>query len=818
MSLDLVTIFVVTVFVTGICGLLLLYSWLLSRNTIALALWAAGYFIASIGTMLVVARDVIPTIWSIEIANALIAFAYGLVWSGARSFNDRRTPVSLILAGALVWLVACQVEAFYASPQARATLMAAVVVGYTVLCAFEFWRARDHGLKSRWPIIVFLLLHAAVYLTRTLQPGLLPLANGAQGLSGGVAALAFEWMFVAVCAAFLFTHLARERIELRYKHASVIDPLTSVANRRAFIEDGARLLRRIGVEQRDAALLSFDLDRFKQINDTLGHHAGDQVLCAFCDVAVSALRPGDLFGRLGGEEFACLLPHITLPDALQVAERIRAQFVATPLDLGAGPHGTTVSIGVAMSTESDHDLARLMVAADRALYRAKAKGGNCVEPRQARFVRHDGAVAGTRRYHPQLAARAGSATKRPHTTVPASDFRLLENVRPLCRKLLANMPPQFSSTANKSLREANRRLDVALENMSQGLCLFDPEGRLVLCNERYIQMYRLPREEVKPGRTIRELLALRQANGTFVGDPDEYSANLRTRIADGRTFSSVVEAADGRVTVIVDQPIKGGGWVATFEDVTERRRIEAQIAHMAHQVIHLNRTAIAGVLSASFAHELNQPLGAILSNAETAEVLLADNPLNVDQLKEILADIRRDNQRAGEIIKQLGALLKKGDEIELQEFDLNDTVRCALHLLDHEAATRGVVLRANQAHAALPVRANMVHLQQVILNLAMNGMDAMACCDRRSRKLTLETALAGDADVEASVSDSGTGIPADMLERVFDAFVTTKPQGTGLGLSIARTIIEIHGGKIWAENRPEGGAVFRFTLPLAKTA
>jgi len=161
-------------------------------------------------------------------------------------------------------------------------------------------------------------------------------------------------------------------------------------------------------------------------------------------------------------------------------------------------------------------------------------------------------------------------------------------------------------------------------------------------------------------------------------------------------------------------------------------------------------------------------------------------------------------------------LLKKGDEIELQEFDLNDAVRCALHLLDHEAEKRGVVMGVRQAPVSLPVCANVVHLQQVILNLAMNGMDAMACCDPGSRNLTLETTLAEDADVEVSVSDTGTGIPVDKLESIFDAFVTTKPQGTGLGLSIARTIIETHGGKIWAENRRGGGALFRFALPLAR--
>ena len=247
-----------------------------------------------------------------------------------------------------------------------------------------------------------------------------------------------------------------------------------------------------------------------------------------------------------------------------------------------------------------------------------------------------------------------------------------------------------------------------------------------------------------------------------------------------------------------------------------RRRAEMESRGRLLEVIHLNRTAAAGALSASFAHELNQPLGAILSNAETAEVLLTANPPDMGQLKDILADIRRDDQRAAEIIRHLGGLLKKKSQIELQEFDLNDAVRGALNLLDPEASSRGIVLGVSQAPAALPVRAEEVHLQQVILNLAMNAMDAMLNCVPGSRRMTLETALAGEAEAEVSVANSGTGIPDDKLKDVFETFFTTKPQGTGLGLSIARTIVETYGGRIWAENRAGGGAVFRFTLPLAK--
>jgi signal transduction histidine kinase len=233
------------------------------------------------------------------------------------------------------------------------------------------------------------------------------------------------------------------------------------------------------------------------------------------------------------------------------------------------------------------------------------------------------------------------------------------------------------------------------------------------------------------------------------------------------------------------------------------------------EVAHLNRSATAGALSASVAHELNQPLGAILSNAEAAEALLAVNPFDLQLLKEILADIRRDDQRAGEIIRGLRGLLKNS-EIELVEFDLNDAVDAAIHILEPEARKRGVELSAVHAQGALPVRADQVHLQQVIINLVANGLDAMLGCCPDKRKLAVQTAQVGESEVEVSVADTGTGIPDDKLKDVFKTFFTTKPQGTGLGLSIARTIIETYGGRIWAENRLDGGAVFRFTLPLAQ--
>jgi signal transduction histidine kinase len=259
------------------------------------------------------------------------------------------------------------------------------------------------------------------------------------------------------------------------------------------------------------------------------------------------------------------------------------------------------------------------------------------------------------------------------------------------------------------------------------------------------------------------------------------------------------------------------GAIITWLLVERYRRLRAEEESRSRllETIHLNRTAAAGALSVSVAHELNQPLGAILSNTEAAELLLNKNPPDLDQVREILTDIRQADQRAADIIRHLRKLLKRRSEIELHKFDLNDAIADAVYILSPEAKKRGVALHANGIRQSLTVRADQIHLQQVILNLATNGMDAMTESTRNKHEMRIQTALTGEHEVEVSVADSGTGIPNGKLEDVFESFYTTKEHGTGLGLSIARTIVEAYGGKIWAENRNGGGAIVRFTLPLA---
>jgi diguanylate cyclase (GGDEF)-like protein len=380
MILDLFTLLIIAILASAVAGGLLLVTWFQSPNLQALGLWAAAFAFGSIGIALVAARGDIPDIWSIVIANAILATGYGMMWTGVRSFEGRSKSVPLMLAGTLVWLAACQFEAFYGSPLARAALMSAIIVAYTVLCAVEFWRGRDEVLVSRWPVIALLLVHALFVLIRIPFAGSLPLPIHPGELHvNWLTFIILESIFCTFCTAYMFGGMARERIALWYKQASLTDPLTGIANRRDFLDRGETLLRRTAFEQSPSTLLLFDLDEFKSVNDTYGHHVGDHALMEFCRIATSVFRPSDIFGRVGGEEFGCLIPNASLTEGRDIAERIRAKFEATPLQVAENEIGVTVSVGVAVTTCPDQDFAALMLAADQALYRAKANGRNRVE-------------------------------------------------------------------------------------------------------------------------------------------------------------------------------------------------------------------------------------------------------------------------------------------------------------------------------------------------------------------------------------------------------------------------------------------------------
>ena len=231
------------------------------------------------------------------------------------------------------------------------------------------------------------------------------------------------------------------------------------------------------------------------------------------------------------------------------------------------------------------------------------------------------------------------------------------------------------------------------------------------------------------------------------------------------------------------------------------------------ELAHVGRQATAGEFSSSIAHELNQPLGAILTNAETAELILESPSPDLTELRDIVADIRRDDQRASEVIHRMRSFLKR-TPFELRDVDLNDIMREAFDFLATQAASSNAALYFNAFPEALPIKGDAVQLQQVILNLVVNGIEAMSAMPY-GRAVIGRTELNGGTSAIVSISDFGPGIPSKKLNEIFDPFFTTKNQGMGIGLSIARTIIQAHKGQIWVENQAEGGAVFRLSLPLA---
>ena len=405
--IDLPTLFAVTVFVSATGGLLLLLAWMQNRSTPALGLWGIGYLFGTTAAALLAMPGFIPNSWSVCAGNALLCGAYGMMWGGARSFEGRRIHIPLLAAGAAIWVAAFQFEGFAASLQARVGLVSAISATYALLGASELWYARDRELISRWPTLALVLGHAGFLLARIPFASALTFSVASGQPHAVVYVMAFEALFTTFCLPFLRVAMSKERAEMAQRKAALTNSLTGIANRRAFFDLGGPLLEWAIADRRPAALLLFDLDRFKKVNDTAGHQAGDRVLKAFCDLVAASIRPGDLFGRLGGEEFACLVTNATMAQALHTAEQLRREFEAMRFPGLEG--NATVSVGVAMASEGGRSLPALLAIADRALYRAKADGRNRVAPAPPVLVDTNAGEA-SRRAAERIAAFAAPAT------------------------------------------------------------------------------------------------------------------------------------------------------------------------------------------------------------------------------------------------------------------------------------------------------------------------------------------------------------------------------------------------------------------------
>jgi C4-dicarboxylate-specific signal transduction histidine kinase len=257
------------------------------------------------------------------------------------------------------------------------------------------------------------------------------------------------------------------------------------------------------------------------------------------------------------------------------------------------------------------------------------------------------------------------------------------------------------------------------------------------------------------------------------------------------------------------------GYIGSCIDLTDQKQAEAAVRRSLEEIAHLNRVAAMGELAASLAHELNQPLAAILSNAQAANRFLNGESPHLVQARECLSDIVADDKRAAEVIKNVRALLKK-ELAGATQVDLNEVVGDVIRLLEHDAMLRKASVTFEPSATRAAVFGDRVQLYQVVLNLIMNGLEATAEQGLGDRWLKVRTSRSRTDAVELTVEDSGRGIAESDLARVFEPFFSTKPEGLGMGLSISRSIVQAHGGRLWAENSAGGGAMFRCVLPVAQ--
>lgn len=358
-------------------------------------------------------------------------------------------------------------------------------------------------------------------------------------------------------------------------------------------------------------------------------------------------------------------------------------------------------------------------------------------------------------------------------------------------------------------RRMEERFRLVVESTPNAMLMVNRAGEIVLSNQQTERLFGYRPGDLL-GRSVDDLLPERlRANcavhrQAFFANPKTHSMGsgdeLSARRADGSEFPveiglTPVDTGNGLLVL------------AAIVDITERKRAE----EARRELVHASRLAMLSEFTATIAHEINQPLAAILSNADAAELLLESPLPPLDEVRQILADIRDDDLRASNVIRKLRGLLRRG-EFEREPIEINSIVADVMVILRAEAQRRGVELRADLAPDLPGFLGDKIHLQQVLLNLIVNGMEAMAET-KGSKQLSISTCQ-DDLQIQVSVSDTGPGVTPQRLPQLFDRFFSTKKEGMGMGLAISRSLVEEHGGRIWAESPPGKGATFRFCLPL----
>jgi diguanylate cyclase (GGDEF)-like protein len=376
---DVNTLFLVTMHVEIMLGLLLYLAWAQNFGKTALAWWGSAHLMRAFSIMLFGLHGTVPSWISIDLANALLLGSFSLTWSGARVFDRRSAEPVWCLVGVIVWMLACRLPQFAASLELRALVGAFIVTTYTWLAAYEFWRGRDEALVSRWPAIFMLFAHGALFLLRTPLAAMLSLSPANDfSQSAWLEVLSLEALLFTISIAFILLAMAKERTEYRHRTEAWTDALTGILNRRGFLEQSTSS-KRWAMDLKPTAVMLIDLDNFKSINDRFGHAVGDRALQIFAEAAAAVIPAPGLIGRWGGDEFAAVLYDTECGEAKTAAERMQAAFRRMAQEINGHPVNATLSIGMVFSADGPLDLPALLMQADETLYLAKELGRNRIE-------------------------------------------------------------------------------------------------------------------------------------------------------------------------------------------------------------------------------------------------------------------------------------------------------------------------------------------------------------------------------------------------------------------------------------------------------
>jgi PAS domain S-box-containing protein len=366
-------------------------------------------------------------------------------------------------------------------------------------------------------------------------------------------------------------------------------------------------------------------------------------------------------------------------------------------------------------------------------------------------------------------------------------------------------------------KRAEERFRLAVEASPNAIAMVNGQGEIVLINTLTERLFGYSREELI-GKSVEILVPERFRAGHPAHRAGFFAAPQSRPMGAGRElFARRKDGTEFPVEIGLNPIETNEGMLVltAIVDITERKRSESELRRNREELAHLTRITTLGELATSLAHEVNQPLTAILSNAQAAQRFLSKKSSDIEEVREILHDIVQDSNRAGDVIRRMRALVKKED-IEFGSLDLSSTIREILMLVQSDAALRNVRVVLDVSPDLPQVRGDRIQLQQVLLNLLLNAFDAMKDCPGDEREVLLRAEPDGADLVRTSVSDLGPGLTSDKLDRIFQPFFSTKREGLGVGLSISRSIIEAHGGKLWAENNNGRGATFCFTVPIEK--